>query len=119
MGSSTKYKHKPCMGQRRLNNLLLDAVDETFRQVFKDEGAAVIFQYLENKCHFNCKMIAEKPEEFSAGLQMLLTSAAPVIEKLILKNLCSKLELKFVEKEDYRFSDYTKMLREREVLTNE
>jgi len=36
-----------------------------------------------------------------------------VIENLILKNLYSKLGLKFEEKEGYEFSDYIKELRKK------
>jgi hypothetical protein len=36
-----------------------------------------------------------------------------VIEKMILENLYSKLELKFEEKEGYKFSDYVKELKEK------
>jgi len=98
---------------RSLDNLLFDAVDETLRYIFRDEGANFILDYLENKCHLNRRRIAEEPEDFSAGLDRLLTSARPVVEKLILKNLYSKLELRFEEKEGYRFSDYLKELREK------
>ena len=98
---------------RSLDNLLLDAVDETLRHIFKEEGANVIFHYLENKCRLNRRRIAEEPEAFSAGLERMLTSAGSVIEKMVLKNLYSKLELKFEEKEGYKFSDYVKELKEK------
>ena len=98
---------------RSLDNLLLDAVDETLRHIFKEEGVRVIFACLEKKCHLNRRRIAEEPEDFSAGLERFLSSAAPVIEKMILKNLYSKLELKFEEKEGYKFSDYVKELKEK------
>ena len=104
-------KHKK--EARSLNNLLLDAVDETLRHVFKEEGANFILHYLESKCRLNRRRIAEEPEDFSAGLERFLGSAAPVIEKIILKTLYSKLELKFEEKEGYKFSDYVKELREK------
>jgi hypothetical protein len=104
-------KHKK--EARSLNNLLFDAVDETLRHVFKEEGANFIFHYLENKCCLNLRRIAEEPEDFCAGLERFLGSAAPVMEKMVLKNLYSKLELKFEEKEGYKFSDYVKELREK------
>lgn len=94
-----------------LDDLLLGAVDETFRRVFSEEGAKVVYIFLENKYHLKHEEVAEKPEDFSAGLERLLGSAAPVIEKMILENLYSKLELKYEEKEGYRFSDYIKELR--------
>jgi len=101
------------VGTLEVDNLLLGVVDETMRQVFKEEGAKVIYEYLENNSHLKREEIVEKPEVFSVGLERLLGSGAPVIEKLILKNLYSKLELEFREKEGYKFSDYIRELRER------
>jgi len=97
----------------RLDDLLLSAVDETLKQVFKEAGVKVIYSFIENKCHLKRDEIAKKPEAFSAGLERLLGSAAPVIEKAILESLFSKLGLEFVEKEGLEFSDYVRELRER------
>jgi hypothetical protein len=97
---------------RKLSFLLLTAIDETFRQVFREEGTKVIYGFVENKCHLKREQIAETPEVFCASLQRLLVSAAPVIEQMILKNLYSKYELKFVEKKGFRFSDYIQELKE-------
>lgn len=97
----------------RWDDLLLSAVDETLKQIFKEDGVAVIYVFLENKCHLKPDEIAWKLEDFSAGLKRLLGSGAPVIEKAILQNLNFKLGLEFVEKEDFEFSDYVRELRER------
>jgi len=113
VSASTKREDKVCEGTGRLDYLLLSAVDEAVNHVFKEAGAEVIYSFIENKCHLKLEDIAEKPEDFSAGLERLLGSAASVIEKLILENLYGKLELKFVEKEGYGFSDYIKELREK------
>jgi hypothetical protein len=87
---------------------LLRVVDETMKQVFGDAGTKVIYDYLANNSHLKREEIAEKPEVFSVALEKLMVSAAQVIEILILKNLYSKLGLKFVEKEGYGFSDYVR-----------
>ena len=97
----------------RLDDLLLSVVDETMKQVFKDAGAKVIYDYLEDNSDLKREEIAENPEVFSAGLERLMVSAARVVEKLILKNLYRKLGLKFEEKEGYEFSDYVEELRKR------
>jgi len=97
----------------RLDDLLLSAVDETLKQVFKEEGVEVIYSFIENKCHLKRDEIAQKPEDFSAGLDRLLGSAAPVMEKLILQKLYDKLGLEFVEKDGFEFSGYVRELRER------
>jgi len=57
----------------------------------------------------------EKPgsvEVFSDVLRRLLGSSSVIIEKLILKAFFSKFGLDFAEKEDYRFLDYIKELKE-------
>lgn len=91
--------------------MLLNAVDETLTQIFKEAGVKVIYDFLENKCHLKHEEIAEKTKDFSAGLERLLGSASPVIEKMILKNLYSTLRMEYMEKEGYRFLDYLKELR--------
>ena len=94
-----------------VDDLLLSAVDETLRQVFKEAGTKVIYGYITNKCHLKREEIAKKPEIFSAGLESLLVSAARVIENLILRKLYRKLGLKFEEKKGYEFSEYIKELK--------
>jgi len=97
----------------KLDDLLLSVVDETMRQVFREAGIKVIYDFLENNSHLKREEIAEKPEVFSAGLERLMVSAAQMIENLILKNLYCKLGLEFAEKKGYEFSDYIKELRKR------
>ena len=111
--TSMKREGKVVKRMGELDDLLLNAVDETFRRVFREEGAKVIYIFMENKCHLKREKIAERTEDFSAGLERLLGSAAPMIEKMILENLYSKLQLKYVEKEGYGFSDYLKELKGR------
>jgi len=111
IGVTKRFRTVEKMGRR--DDLLLSVVDETLRQVFREAGTKVFYDYFENSFRLKWDEIAEKPEVFSDGLERLLGSAAPVIEKMILKNLYSKLELKFEEKEGYGFSDYIKELRKR------
>jgi len=100
----------------KLDDLLLEVVDETMKQVFKEEGTKAIYNYLANNSHLKLEEIAEKPEVFSAGLERLLTSAAQVIEILILKSLHRRLGLQFEKKKGYEFSDYVKELRKSAVV---
>jgi len=99
-----------------LDDLLLKILNETMREVFNEVGTKVICDFLQNNYHLKPEEIAEKPEVFSTGLKKLLDSGASVIEKLILKNLYSKLELKIEEKKGYGFSDYIKELRKGVVV---
>jgi hypothetical protein len=94
-----------------LEYLMLSVIDETMKQIFRDDGAKVIYDYLENHSNLKLEKILEKPEIFSAGLKGLLGSGAPVIENLILKNIYRGLGLKFEEKKGYEFLDYVKELK--------
>jgi len=111
--SSRKRESRICERTERFSDLLLNAVDETLKEIFKEAGAEVIYNFLGNKCHLKREEIGKKPEDFSAGLERLLGSAAPMVEKSVLKNLCSKRQLEYEEKDGYEFLDYLKELREK------
>jgi hypothetical protein len=99
-------------GKKR-RDLLPNMVEETLEQVFEEDGAKIICDYVKNKCHLKREEIVKKPEVFSSGLRRLLGSGSSVIEILILKNLYCMIGLTFVEKKGYEFSDYIKELRKR------
>jgi hypothetical protein len=109
--SAAKSESKIGEETKKLEVLLSKVVIETWKQVFKEDGAGIIYVFITNNSHLKLEEIAEKPEVFSAGLEKLLGSGATVIEKLILKELYCKLGLKFREKKGYEFSDYMKDLR--------
>jgi hypothetical protein len=94
------------------SSFFAEAVDETLKQIFKEDGAKVIYEFLENHSRLKLEEVADKPEVFSDSLEKLMVSAARVIEQTILKNLYSRLGLKFEEKPGYEFSDYIRELRE-------
>ena len=96
-----------------VDDILLKAVDETLKEIFKETGAKVIYNFLGNNHHLKWEEIAERSEVFSSGIERLLGSGAQVTEKLILKKLHSKLKLEFKEKEGYAFSDYVEELRKK------
>jgi hypothetical protein len=88
------------------NTFFAEVVDETLKQIFKDEGAKAIYDFLKKQAQLKLEDAAENPEVFSTSLKRLMVSAAQVIEQMILKNLYSKLGINFEEKEGYEFSDY-------------
>ena len=94
------------------NSIFAEAVDDTLKQIFKEDGARVIYKFLESHTRLKLEEAADNPQVFSDSLEKLMVSAAHVIEKVILKNLYSKIGLKFKEKQGYEFSDYIKELRE-------
>jgi len=101
---------------KKFGELLLESIDSTVRLIFGESTSALIYTLTERQALLKREEIAEKPEVFSAGLEGLMVSAAPVIENLILKNLYSTLELEFEEKKGYEFHDYVKELSRRAVV---
>jgi len=99
--------------------MLLAVVDETLEQVFKGVGVQVIYASFEKNFQLKREGILKNPDLFSAGLEKLLGSAAVVIEKLIIKNLCQRIGLDHVETEGFQFSEKIKELRLKMRLTEE
>jgi len=95
----------------KLNSYFADAVDDTLKQIFKEDGAKVIYEFLENHSRLKLEDVANKPELFSATLERLMVSAAHVIEQLILKNLYRRLGLIIEAKAGCEFPDYIRELR--------
>jgi len=111
---STKVSNRLNVVENRkeLNIYFAEAVDDTLKQIFKEDGTKVIYEFLENNARLKLEEVADKPEIFSATLERLMVSAAHVIEKMILKKLYRRLGLKFEEKKGYEFPDYIRELRE-------
>ena len=94
------------------NKFFAETVDETLKQIFKEDGAVVIYDFLENQANIQLENAADDPDVFSNSLERLMVSASRVIEHTILTKLYSKRGLKFEEKDGYKFSDYITELRE-------
>jgi hypothetical protein len=94
------------------NSFFAETVDDTLKQIFKEDGAKVIYEFLENHTCLRLEEAADKPKVFSASLERLMVSAARVVEQMILKNLYTRRGLKFEEKPGYEFPDYIRELRE-------
>lgn len=104
-------QHSTVETTESLDVLLLGVVDETLKQIFREAGGKVIYDYIWNECHLKREEIAEKPEVFSASLKRPLGSGTPVIEKMIPKKLYCKLRLEYAEKKDHGFSDHMKEMK--------
>jgi hypothetical protein len=107
--ASLKCSEEVC--RAKFSEVLLCAVNETISYIFKEDGAKVIFNFLEERYHLKVEEIVEKPEVFAAGFERLTVSAAFLMEKMILENLYSKLNLSFEVKDGYKFADYIEELR--------
>lgn len=98
---------------KKLNDVLAQAIDDTLKQIFKQSGTEVIYDYLEKKQYVKISEITDKPQLFSESMRKLLGSAASVIEDLIIRNLYTQLNAEFEDKDGYEFSCYIRELREK------
>ena len=97
--------------QKDWSTFFAEVIDETLKNVFKEDGTKVIYDFLEKQSQLKMEDAINKPDIFSDSLDKLMLSAASIIKQNILKNFYSKLGLEFEEKQGYKFSDYITELR--------
>lgn len=97
---------KGCLEMKRLDfdRTLLDAVDCALLS-FGESPRKAIYYHLTKNFRIQKENIPEDAQEFSQALNHIFGPGAEVIEKLIVKNLYSKLNLNFEEKARFEFVD--------------
>jgi len=111
------FETKSVNSKENLDTVLFGVLDETLKQIFKDAGAKVIYDFFEKNASLKREEIIEKPKVFTSGLERLLGSAAPVIEKQIMRNLHGRFQLEYVDKGEFEFSLSLQDLRRKVHLT--
>jgi len=107
-----------CKDTEKLNESLINAIDEALNQIFLVEDVETIYSYLEDRFHLRREKFAEKLDVFARGLEDLLGSTR-LLETLILKRLHSKLCLGPEDKKDYRLSEFLRRLRKKQSGLND
>lgn len=97
-----------------LGKALLEAVDQGLL-VPGEIVRAAIYERIERSYQVKREEIPEKLETFHRALQDLLGAAAKVMEKLIAKNLYSRLGLNFTEHDSWTLVDYVNHAKRSEV----
>ncbi|RLI21138.1 hypothetical protein DRO45_02730 [Candidatus Bathyarchaeota archaeon] len=126
----TKFKQlrrliKGCEILDEFDELLLKTIDETLRYTFGDVTTEEIYRYLRRK---SCPRyeIPRKPDVFSTELRRVLEfekgisfhrtvtvlSTVSILERVVVKKICSKLGVEFNEKGPIDFAEWVKKLRE-------
>jgi len=91
--------------------ILMEAID--YGLVFLGESARkAIYFYLESDYSLTKEKVPENAEAFVNGLENIFGAGALVIERAILRNLHSKLGLKYEENKNCRFIEYLKKTKE-------
>jgi len=101
------------MGEKEkdFEKLFIEAVDEGL-ETLGESGKHMIFFHLDKSYSVKKHEIPKKPEAFAKGLKKIFGAGASVLEKLIVKSLCSKLGLEYEDVESRPFVDYVNCVRE-------
>lgn len=89
----------------RLREGLIQAVDQGLG-IPGDSVRVAIYERLEISYHIKREEISEKLDRFHEALLDLLGVGAPVMERMIAKNLYCRLGLNFTKHEDWALVDY-------------
>jgi len=91
------------MRESEFDKLLLKTIDNSLKEIFTENAALAIYAFLESSCTLNREEIPEKLDLFSEGLRQFLSTGAFTVERVILENLYSDLEVKCQLGEDCDF----------------
>lgn len=78
----------------RFNELFLEVLDNSLTHILGEAAKETLFVYLKTVFFLDRENIGRKPTVFDAGLKMLFGSSATVIEKVIVRELFSRMGLK-------------------------
>lgn len=92
--------------------LLLESIDESFKEIFGEMATEIIYDHLEDKYSLKREEIPEKLEVFIEGMEAFFnSSAAWTVEKNVLKNFYSTFGLQYQNEEGRSFIDHVAKLR--------
>jgi hypothetical protein len=99
--------------ENRFRQALLEAVDTGLQQILGDSGRKATYFHLQRMYSLTREDIPNNPAVFASGLEKIFGVGANVIEESIVKNLYSKLGIKYEKKKGARFVDYLQDIIER------
>jgi hypothetical protein len=73
--------------QQTKNEAVLAVIDRVLNQIFGEQGATMIYRFLEHNYSLKHDEISDNIELFARGLEEFLTSGARVIERKILEDI--------------------------------
>jgi len=79
--------------ENEFDKMLLKIIDNSLKEIFTENAALTIYAYLQSNYALNQEDIPKKIDIFIDGLRQFLSTGSYTVEKTILANLCSNLEL--------------------------
>jgi len=105
-------------GQDTFEKILSEAVDNGL-MILGESARKSIYFHLDQDFSLQKEKISENPEALENALESIFGVGALVIEISILKNLASKVGLKFEEKKSFNFVDSVNRVRKMWLTKNQ
>ena len=74
-------------------NFFLESVDNTFKHILGESGTEAVYHFLEDGCKLPKNSIGDKMNLFNEALNNLFGTGGNILQKEVLKDVCSKLGL--------------------------
>jgi len=72
-------------------NFFLQSVDDTFKCMLGESGTHAVYHFLENECRLPKSGVGDNVDLFNEALDNLFGPGGKVLQKEVLKDICSKL----------------------------
>lgn len=95
------------------HGLLLESLDEAIRAVLGDIPRQTLFSSLEENFDIKREDIPHRMEDFQKAFSALFGKAAPVMTRVIARNLCDMLHIPYYERKDLDLKMYVEDCRRR------
>lgn len=95
------------MNPEDFKKVFIEAVDNGLLALGESPRNAIYF-HLERNLKLKKEEIPEKVEKFLEGLENIFGPGSRIVEKVIVKDLYTRLGLEFEEKKNFEFQDYVR-----------
>ena len=103
--------------EREIDRMLVESVNESFAAILGEIPKKTVCDILEKKHAIAVNRIPERLNEFTAALETLFGfTGSKAIVRIIVKRLYSKLALTYIERPEWRLSDYVSEARSRTTM---
>lgn len=102
------------------DKLLVESLDESVAMILGEAPKKTVYDILEKSHAIARNRIPERLNEFAVALETLFgVASSKVIVRFVVKRLYSKLGLTYIERPDWRLSDYVSEAKSRTTLFND
>jgi hypothetical protein len=97
---------------KKEENRVFEVIDRVLKQVFGEEAACLMYQYLERRYSWSQRAFLEKIDAFSKGMEEFLSSGAYMVENKILDTIYSSQDaLREAKVDSFEERDFASQIR--------